>query len=56
MKSGATEQKVGLKAAQKLAADRIETSFAVRPRTRLSFAYFSLEDAPQEVPLGCKEK
>jgi hypothetical protein len=31
-------------AAQKLAARRTETSFAVRPRTRLSFAYFSLED------------
>ncbi|SEB23275.1 hypothetical protein SAMN05192564_11188 [Paraburkholderia sartisoli] len=23
---------------------------------RLSFAYFSLEDAPKEVPLGDKEK
>jgi hypothetical protein len=31
-------------AAQKLAARRTETFFAVRPRTRLSFAYFSLED------------
>jgi hypothetical protein len=44
MMSGATEQKSGLKAAQKLAVRRTETSFAVRPRTRLSFAYFSLED------------
>jgi hypothetical protein len=44
MMSGATEPKSGLKAAQKLAAWRTETSFAVRPRTRLSFAYFSLED------------
>jgi hypothetical protein len=33
-----------LKTAQKLAAYWTETSFAVRPRTRLSFAYFSLED------------
>src|ERR1700676_3332542 len=32
------------------------TTFSVRSRTRLSFAYFSLEDAPQEVPLGDKEK
>jgi hypothetical protein len=56
MMSGATEQNSSLKAAEKLAGRRTETSFAVRPRTRLSFACFSLEDAPKEVPSEYKER